>query len=55
VVVACIATARNGRVCRRPATILDRARGGLVCATHAPVTTGAAVATPREDAYHQWR
>ena len=55
VVVACIATARNGRVCRRPATILDRARGGLVCATHAPVTTGAAVATPRVDAYHQWR
>jgi ribonuclease HI len=52
VVAACIATARNGRVCRRPATILDRARGGLVCATHAPAATGAVVVTPREDAYH---
>lgn len=53
VVAACIATASNGRVCRRPATILDRARGGLVCATHAPVATGAAAVTPREDAYHR--
>ena len=50
---ACIAMASNGRVCRWPATILDRARGGLVCATHAPAATGAAVAPPREDAYHR--
>lgn len=52
VMSTCIAETGNGRVCRRPATILDRARGGLVCAAHAPAATGAAVVMPREDAYH---
>ena len=53
---ACIAVISNGRVCRRPATILDWARGGLVCALHAPVVGAVAVTAapePREDAYHR--
>ena len=31
-----IASREDGRVCRAPATIVDRQRGGLVCAAHAP-------------------
>jgi hypothetical protein len=38
----CIAYRVDGRVCREPAHIVDRQRGGLVCAAHAP----AAAATP---------
>ena len=56
VTAACIAVVSNGRMCRRPASLLDRARGGLVCAGHAPVVGAVAVAAapePREDAYHR--
>ncbi len=54
---ACIAETGKGRVCRRPASVLDRARGGLVCAMHAPtldtIATATVTAAPREDAYHR--
>lgn len=32
----CLVYREDGRVCREPATILDRQRHGLVCAAHAP-------------------
>jgi hypothetical protein len=32
----CIAYREDGRVCREPAHIVDRQRGGLVCSAHAP-------------------
>lgn len=31
----CIAYLDNGRICGKPATILDRQRGGMVCREHA--------------------
>jgi hypothetical protein len=34
--VACIAYREDGRLCARPASILDPQRGGMVCAEHAP-------------------
>jgi hypothetical protein len=32
----CIAYRADGRVCREPARLVDRQRGGLVCAAHVP-------------------
>jgi hypothetical protein len=32
----CIAYPPNGNICRRPASVLDVWRGGMVCALHAP-------------------
>jgi hypothetical protein len=32
----CIAYTADGWICRQPATMVDRQRGGLVCAAHAP-------------------
>jgi hypothetical protein len=32
----CIAYLPDGHLCRRPATILNARRGGLVCTDHAP-------------------
>jgi hypothetical protein len=32
----CIAYEDDGRVCRRPAAILDKERGGMVCEKHRP-------------------
>jgi hypothetical protein len=37
----CIAYTADGWICRQPATIVDRQRGGLVCAAHAPAAAGA--------------
>jgi hypothetical protein len=32
----CIAYTEAGTICRRPATVLDTQRGGMVCEEHAP-------------------
>ncbi len=34
--IRCIAYREDGRLCGRPATQLDRQRGGMVCGEHAP-------------------
>jgi hypothetical protein len=31
----CVAYREDGQVCREPARLVDRQRGGLVCAVHA--------------------
>jgi hypothetical protein len=33
---ACIAYTETGNICGRPATTLDKQRGGMVCTVHAP-------------------
>ena len=32
----CIAYREDGRICGRPATVIDQQRGGMVCQEHAP-------------------
>jgi hypothetical protein len=44
----CIASRDDGRVCRTPATVIDPARGGVVCPAHAPGSTPAHPASLRE-------
>jgi hypothetical protein len=34
--IPCIAYTEDGTICRRPATLLDRQRLGMVCAAHDP-------------------
>src|SRR5213083_375805 len=32
----CIAYTKSGNICSRPASVLDKQRGGMVCQVHAP-------------------
>jgi hypothetical protein len=34
--LSCIAYTESGNICGRPATILDKQRGGMVCHVHGP-------------------
>ena len=36
--VKCIAYNEDGTICRRPATALDKKRGGMICTEHYVVT-----------------